>query len=319
MKPVLVLLILGGLGALAGCAAICKGPKSMVRLNVPTPIEFHNYSGYDADMILDGQHALEVTSGEEYLVEYQRGNYRDSMLLERKLLWSYMAMDFYTTLMIGFAIDLAGPGYTVDKDFIAFPPPPDSLLDTTATPRLNLYAYDGRRSYVRQPPRIVAVAHTGMSMYGFNFTDGFGAGLGYRVLEPMVVLAYCGDNVLMGYAPEGSRFTMNANITTFALESRFHPAHASRYHLARSIYMTGGLEYIFIAADSMNLTDDPGWRSVQGFSDRIPAASLGLGIAFQGFFLEARQHWGLGELHIPNTTPRPFSYFALRWGLNVEL
>jgi hypothetical protein len=319
MKVALLLFILGSLGALSGCAAIFKGPKSTVRLNVPTPIEFHNYSGYDAEMILEGQRALEVTSGTEYLVEYQRGEYRDTMLLERKLLWSYLIMDFYSSLVIGFAVDLAGPGYTVDKDVIAFPPAPDSLLDTTATPRLNLYAYDGSHAYVRRPLGLVAMAHMGTSLYGFNFIDGFGAGLGYRVMKPLVVMGYCGDNALTDYTPQGSQIRMNADVTSFALESRYHFALESPHYLIRSLYATGGLEYLFIAAESVDVADDAGWQTVEGFSDQIPAASLGAGMAFQGFFVEIRYHWGLGSLHVADGMDEPLSYASIRWGLNVEM
>ena len=104
-----------------------------------------------------------------------------------------------------------------------------------------------------------------------------------------------------------------------ALESRYHIALESPHYLVRSLYATGGLEYLFIAADALNLADDSGWQTVEGFSDRIVAASLGVGMAFQGFFVEARQHWGLESLRIRDDMFEPLSYFSIRWGLNVEM
>jgi hypothetical protein len=315
MKPALLLLIVVSLVTLSGCAAIMKGSKSRVSLEVPDKTEFHNYSGYDADAVrLNGRHVLEVTSGQEYVVEYQHGTLRDSILLERKLLWGYLAADLWFTSVIGLAVDLAGPGYTVDKDIIAFPPPSDSLLDTAATPRLNLYAYDGRQAYVREPLGIVAIAHLGMKM-PYNqvplFGNSYGIGLGYRVLDPLVIMAYYGGNGLMDYAPKGSRLYMEAGVTTFALESR--------YHVTRDFYATGGLEYLFIAADSMIFTGEPRSRRVRGFSDQMLGASLGAGMAFQGFFLEARQHWGFEKLRLRDEVRQPVSNFEVRFGLNIEI
>jgi hypothetical protein len=315
MKPVLLLLILGSLGALSGCAAIIKGPKSRVSLEIPAQTEFHNYSGYDADAVkFNGRHVLEVTSGQEYVVEYQHGTYRDSILLERKLLWGYLAADLWLTSFIGLAVDLAGSGYTVDKDVIAFPPPCDSLLDTTATPRLNLYAYDGHKAVVREPLGIVALAHLGMKM-PYNqvplLGNSYGIGLGYRLLDPLVVMGYYGGNGLMDYAPKGSHLYMEAGVTTFAIESR--------YHVSRDFYATGGLEYLFIAADSMTVTGEPRSRRVRGFSDQMLGASLGAGMAFQGFFLEARQHWGFAKLRLRDEVRQPVSNFEVRFGLNVEI
>jgi hypothetical protein len=314
MKPALLLLIVTSLATLSGCAAIMKGSKSTVSLEVPGQTEFHNYSGYDADAVrVNGRHVLEVTSGNEYVVEYQHGTYRDSMMLERKLLWGYLAADVWFTSFIGLAVDLAGPGYTVDKSVIAFPPPPDSLLDTAATPRLNLYAYDGRRAYVRKPLGIVAIAHLGMKM-PYNqvpiFGNSYGIGLGYRVLDPLVVMGYYGGNGLMDYAPKGSDLYMEAGITTFAIESR--------YHVTRDFYATGGLEYLFIAADSMTFNGEPRSRRVRGFADQMLGASLGAGMAFPGFFLEARQHWGFAKLRLRDEVRQPVSNFEVRFGLNVE-
>jgi hypothetical protein len=313
-KSTLLLPVFAGLAALSGCAAIMKGSKSTVSLQVPPQTEFHNYSGYSADAAtVNGRQVLEVTSGQEYVVEYQHGTYRDSMLLERKLLWGYVIADLWFTSGFGLPFDLAGPGYTVDKDVIAFPPPPDSLCDTAAIPRLNLYAFDGRKAYVREPLGIVAIAHLGMKM-PYNqvplFGNSYGLGLGYRVMDPLVVMGYYGGNGLMDYAPKGSQLYMEVGVTTFALESR--------YHVSRDFYATGGLEYMFIATDSMSVMTEPRWRKIRGFSDHMFGASVGGGMAFPGFFLEARQHWGVAKLDIRDEVRQPVSNFEVRFGLNVE-
>jgi hypothetical protein len=220
--------------------------------------------------------------------------------------------------IIGLAVDLVGPGYTIDKDFVAFPPPPDSLLDTAATPRLNLYAYDGRKASVRKPLGLVATANMGTSLlYGDG--NSYGMGMGYRLSAPLVLMGYCGDDVLQDHVPTGSLISMDASITGFALEARYHIALEAPGYLARSIYATGGLEYLFIGVDSLDLASDTNRQRVPGFSDRIPAVSLGAGMAFQGFFVEVRQHWSLERLHIREEMLEPLSYFTIRWGVNVEI
>lgn len=309
--------------SLAGCATILKGWHRNIPLAVAPQTVVHNYSGHDAAAYdEDGEKYLKLTSDEEYILEYNRGGNRDSVALRSRLEPEYLLADMIPAWPISVPVDIAtGAAYGFWPASITFRTFPDSLKDTLSLPELNIYDLNDRgideitdARFAPRLPRFVLMVHMGAKS-PFNqvpiLGNDFGVGLGYRIVPSFVLMGYYGGDSYMDYAPPGSSLYMEARGSIIALEGRLYPLK----HALKHLYGTAGAEYRTMAVDSMEEMN----VHLPGFSQSMAGISAGAGISTQGFFIEARNHWGLRRVHIADgILSGPVSNFAIRFGLNLE-
>lgn len=311
---------------LAGCAAIVKGTRTGVELDVPPETQIKNYSGYSHELSYsrrNGARLLKLRSGKNYLLEYEYGGNRDSIFLWPKVNAWYVAADalllpFYVSLPIDYG---TGAMYEFDRDHVAFPVPPDLPVDAgSAIPVLSIHRVEpsfGSDDYVQYgwtpPLRIVVAAHMGMK-FPFNqvplLGNDVGITAGYRILEPLVLMGYFGTSYLMDYAPEESDLYMEAFTRTMAVEGR--------YHLTSSLYATAGAGHLFVEADTVWTREFTPRTALPGFSQSMLTASAGVGLAFQGYFMEYRHNFGFEKLRVTDILTSSVINPEFRFGFNFE-